>query len=187
MKWNRPSGHTVLYSTSVCVTRLTLMSNVHLNGDSCLPILFHNAYYLSYLFRPTVSLLCITSVYSTFLLKPCCDLVFTGWTASVVMSPRFSAGYSYRCNHDDECLFHKESQSCSRHIKCRVMCEPLSFPNGQSNCNSMFEGQVCSVSCNRLFILHGRSHISCTSNGWSSYPYCIGGYRQRSLVQIFNR
>lgn len=106
---------------------------------------------------------------------PCCDPVSTGWTVSLSKSSHFYAGYSYRCDHG--CNFRKESRTCYKHIQCRPKCDSFSIPNGQANCDSIFEGQTCYVSCNRLFKLQGSSHIRCMSSGWSSYPYCIGKYR----------
>ncbi|XP_062392942.1 uncharacterized protein LOC134080487 [Sardina pilchardus] len=103
-----------------------------------------------------------------------CQMLFQSqeWTVSVRSRPRFYAGYSYRCDHHHECHFQKKGQSCFSYIQCRAMCDPFPIPNGRAECD-LLEGHMCSVSCNRLFNLQGSSEIWCTSNGWSSNPYCI--------------
>ncbi|KAI1901316.1 hypothetical protein AGOR_G00033050 [Albula goreensis] len=93
------------------------------------------------------------------------------WTVSVLDGSWFSTSYTYRCNRG--CRFHTDSKWCSKQIRCRATCDPYPISNGQVSCSSTLEGELCSVSCNRLYRLQGDSWIQCRSNGWSSDPYCI--------------
>ncbi|KAG7455049.1 hypothetical protein MATL_G00252390 [Megalops atlanticus] len=93
------------------------------------------------------------------------------WTVSLLDSTGFSAGYTYRC--DGSCRFQRESWRCSSQIQCRAMCDPYPISNGHTTCSSVLEGEWCSVSCNRLYVLKGPFRIQCRRDGWSSNPYCI--------------
>ncbi|XP_066537042.1 uncharacterized protein [Hoplias malabaricus] len=101
-----------------------------------------------------------------------CGIIFPNQDGNVSLpTTMFFSVYTYKCNFSG-CSLQRREQTCTKRVRCRAICDPLTIPNGQ-NCDRSLEGQNCSISCNRLHRLEGSSSIQCTSNGWSEKPYCV--------------
>ena len=53
-------------------------------------------------------------------------------------------------------------------VRCRQRCtNDFPVPHGRTSCSGKFEGDSCTVSCNRDYILRGPSRIYCRGGVWT--------------------